>query len=207
MSDLPNEGLRPEDVPGPDAPWHPTIAEFALTFDGYEAMGNRLSGYAWRRFERWRKDGSLPRDLLHLRSCLFMAQRAVRWAENGPYPSGPTAEELAYAHSLIAAIRTVVEKTTGHTGPSPNDAAELGVSVESVPDKDWAEPVTAAERGPTIYQIRDENFGLALQEGMDASEALLSFLHDHGAKTEEIEAAGSSAVVWKGTRYHAVARE
>jgi hypothetical protein len=39
MFDLPNEALRPEHVPGPDAPWHPTIAEFVLTFDGYEAMG------------------------------------------------------------------------------------------------------------------------------------------------------------------------
>ena len=77
----------PSTLPGPDAPWHPTIAEFALTYNGYEAMGNRLYRYAERRFEKWQKDGSLPRDLLHLRSCLFMEQRAVRWAEERPFPT------------------------------------------------------------------------------------------------------------------------
>lgn len=103
-----NEELRPEHVPAPDAPWHPTIAEFALTFDGYEAMGGfgRLSSYAERRFERWRADGSLPRELRHLRSCLFMEQRAVRWAMD----EKPTAEQLAYAHALIAAMRVVAQK-------------------------------------------------------------------------------------------------
>jgi len=54
MFEIPDEELRLEDIPGPDAPWHPTIAEFALTFDGYEAMGNRIYRYAERRCERLR---------------------------------------------------------------------------------------------------------------------------------------------------------
>ena len=106
MWGIPNEELRPEHVPASDAPWHPTIAEFALTYDGYEAMGSfgKLTRYAHHRFERWGEDGSLPRDLHHLRSCLFMEQRAVRW----DYSETPTAEELAYARALIEAIRAVV---------------------------------------------------------------------------------------------------
>jgi hypothetical protein len=109
MFDIPNDDLRPEHVPGPDAPWQPTIAEFALTYDGYEEMGNRIFRFAERRFERWRTDGSLPRELRHLRACLFMEQRRVRWAENWP-PHGQTDEELAYALALIEAIRTIVQK-------------------------------------------------------------------------------------------------
>lgn len=106
MFDLPNEALRPEHIPGPDAPWHPTIAEFALTFDGYEAMGNRLVKYAERRFEKWQSDGSLPRDMFHLRACLFMEQRSVRWA----FDEQPTGDQLAYAHALVAKIRMLVER-------------------------------------------------------------------------------------------------
>src|SRR3989442_12101540 len=95
MFDLPNEELRPGQVPESDAAWYPTIVDFALSFDGYEAMGsfNRLSKYARRWFQRWKDDGSLPRDLIHLRSCLFMVQRAVRWAEYSP-DSRPTASRL-----------------------------------------------------------------------------------------------------------------
>lgn len=104
MLDIPNDELRPEHLPGPDAPWYPTIAEFALTFDGYEAMGNRLFSYAGRRFEKWRQDGSLPGDLRHLRSCLFVEQRRVKWS----IPEQPEAEQLAYARALIEAIRRVV---------------------------------------------------------------------------------------------------
>lgn len=121
MFDLPNEALRPEHVPGPDAPWHPTIAEFALTFDGYEAMGNRLSKYAERRFEKWKMDGSLPRDLFHLRACLFMEQRSVRWA----FDERPTDDQLAYARALIAAIRIRVQREMT-AGPGHN---KTGVSI------------------------------------------------------------------------------
>ena len=108
LDDLSNEELRPEHVPGPEAPWYPTIVDFALTFDGYEAMGGfgRLASYAERRFERWKENGSLPRDLRHLRSCFFMVQRAVRWA----FDETPTAEELAYAHALLDAIRIAADK-------------------------------------------------------------------------------------------------
>src|SRR3954449_12916412 len=99
MSEIPNDDLRPEAVPGLEAEWYPTIAEFALSFDGYEAMGNRLSNYASRRFERWKRDGSLPRDLSHIRWGLLLLPPAVLWAEYGP-DHGPTADDLAYAHAL-----------------------------------------------------------------------------------------------------------
>ncbi len=110
---LSNDDLRPEHVPGPDVPWS-TIAEFALTYDGYEAMGGlgRLASYTERRFERWNEDGSLPRDLSHLRSCLFMMQRAVRWA----FDETPTADELAFTLALLEAIRIAAAKNASSGG-------------------------------------------------------------------------------------------
>lgn len=88
MAEIADDDLLPEHVPDRNAPWHPTIAEFALTYDGYAAMGNRIFSFAERRFDRWREDGSLPRELRHLRACLFIEQRSIRWAENGPSPRG-----------------------------------------------------------------------------------------------------------------------
>jgi hypothetical protein len=117
MHDIPNDELRPQNVPGPNAPWQPTVAEFALTFDGYEAMGGfgRLSSYAQRTYQRWKDDGRLPQDLRQLRSCLFMEQRAARWAEYGA--GGPSDEQVEYAHALIDAIRTLVATRADASGP------------------------------------------------------------------------------------------
>lgn len=97
MFEIEHGDLRPDHVPGPDAAWHPTIAEFARTFDGYAAMGNRIHAFADRRFQKWRKDGSLPGELRHLRACLFMEQRAVRWARMGRSPPDrPTSSSPDY---------------------------------------------------------------------------------------------------------------
>jgi hypothetical protein len=80
-------------------------------------MGNRLPKYAERRFEKWKKDRSLPRDLPHLRACLFMEQRAVWWSEHPHGLAGPTLDQLAYARALIDAIRILVAKRSGQDEP------------------------------------------------------------------------------------------
>jgi hypothetical protein len=100
-------------IPLEDAPWHPTIVEFALAFDGYDALGGeRLLAYAERAFERWRTDGSLPDDLRHLRSCLYWEQRVQWHVEDSAGPSEPPPERFAYARALIGAIRAIARQNT-----------------------------------------------------------------------------------------------
>src|SRR5438876_1085415 len=119
MHEIPNEELRPEHLPEPDAPW-PAIAEFAVTCDGYEPMGDDLLPiHAMQACEKWRKEGSLPSGLLDLRSCLLMEQRAVRWAENNPYSNEPTRERLACVRALLEAIRLAVTRASSLDGNAP----------------------------------------------------------------------------------------
>ena len=106
LPEISNDELRLEHVPGPGAPWYPTIVDFALTFYGYDLMGaDHLADFARLRFARWKRDGSLPSDLSELRACLFWEQRWVRHS----FTEEPTDEDLAYAHELIEAIRDVVQ--------------------------------------------------------------------------------------------------
>jgi hypothetical protein len=164
FDDVSNEELRLEHIPPRDAPWHPTISEFALTFDGYEAMGNRLFKYAERWYERWRKDGSLPRDLLHLRSCLFMKQREVRWAEYTP--AGPTDEDIAYAHALIDAIRILVAK---RSGPDESLFAHASAAVRS---ERTEAPLVSVEEAD--FRIRDDGVTFHVRPTSAAGKAWLA---------------------------------
>ena len=166
FDELSNEELRPEHVPPHDAPWHPAIAEFALTFNGYEAMGNRIFKYAERRFERWKKDKSLPHDLLHLRACLFMEQRAVRWAEHPPAAAGPTEEQLAYAHALIDAIRTAVTKRNANQAFHELDAAA------EVSNERKELPIVSVEQAD--FRIRDEGVTFHVRPTSGAGKAWLA---------------------------------
>lgn len=93
MSPLPNSELTLDHIPAPDANWT-EIGEFALTFNGYKALGS---------FEESAKVANARRhdSLTDLRTCLFFEQR--RWRHFGESPSG---EALIY-------IREVVEKIRG----------------------------------------------------------------------------------------------
>ncbi len=166
FDELSNEQLRPEHVPPRDAPWHPTIAEFALTFNGYEAMGNRLFKYAERRFETWKKDRSLPRDLLHLRACLFMEQRAVWWSEHPYAPAGPTPDQFAYAHALIDAIRILVAKRAVRDESLPSDT-----SAEVRSERTEA-PMVSGEDAD--FRIRDDGMTFHIRPTSDAGTAWLA---------------------------------
>ena len=101
MSDhVPNEQLRLEDVPLPDATWN-EIGRFALTFHGYDACG---SLHACAEIANARRNSTLT----ELRACLFFEQRRFRhfgWA--------PTGESLRYIRSLVEKIRCHVQ------GPTP----------------------------------------------------------------------------------------
>ena len=91
MHEISNEELTLADVPAVDASW-PEIEAFALTFDGYEAIGSfdALADLAER---------GDPKTLGECRACLFWEQRSYRWAGYGGAP------KLSYAQALVRRIR------------------------------------------------------------------------------------------------------
>lgn len=103
FDEIPNADLRGSDVPAIDAPW-PTIFEFALTFDGYKALGGNgpCGGLANASEQRFLQTKALPPDLdlTKLRSCLFFEQR--RWHHFGETPHDEARE---YFGVLLDAIR------------------------------------------------------------------------------------------------------
>jgi len=90
-----NEALTLDQVPPDDASW-PVIAEFALTFDGYEY---------WEGFERCAEIANNHQHgtLTELRTCLFFEQR--RWRHFG---TDPDDEAMLYIRSLLGKIRDMV---------------------------------------------------------------------------------------------------
>ena len=92
--------LTEESMPGPNARWMPDIAEFALTFDGYQALGDRTGDLATAAKHEWSVNGVLPQGLIELRSCLFFEQRRYRH-----FGWDPDEDAMVYIRSLIEAIR------------------------------------------------------------------------------------------------------
>ena len=95
MRAIVNDSLRLEDVPSLDATWS-EIAEFALTFNGYEE---------WGSFEKCAEIANARRQdsLTDLRTCLFFEQR--RWRHFGEDPDDET---LAYLRNLVEKVRSYV---------------------------------------------------------------------------------------------------
>ena len=100
METISNEALAPSDVPPLDAPWK-DIEKFALTFNGYEAIGQRLGDLANSHAQA----GTVPVDLTELRGCLFFEQR--RWRQFEEPPHGKPMEHI---HRLLEAIRAAAAK-------------------------------------------------------------------------------------------------
>ncbi len=98
---IPNDQLRPSDVPGDAASWE-EIQWFALMFDGYKYWGSaeRCAEVAKAR------PGS---TLTELRTCLFYEQRRWWGVREGPDP-----EAMAYIRELVRRIRALVSD-----GPVP----------------------------------------------------------------------------------------
>lgn len=94
--------LTPEIVPSPDAPFWMDIAEFALSFDGYSALGgfDELATLAHATAKRWRRTKELPESLVELRSCLFFEHRSYRHTD-----TTPEGTHLDYIRALVEAIR------------------------------------------------------------------------------------------------------
>lgn len=98
---IPNDRLRPEDLPEVNADWD-TINPFALTFDGYTYWGSfeRCAEVAERVQRRYIETGELPDDLVELRTTLFFVQRGARHSGYDPAP-----EKMPFIWALIEAMR------------------------------------------------------------------------------------------------------
>lgn len=94
--------LTEEIVPAADAPWYPDIVEFAVTFNGYEALGGTgpIGSLANSVVSEWRSSGRLPDNLVELRSCLFFEQRRYRH-----FGEDPDEADMPYMRALIEGIR------------------------------------------------------------------------------------------------------
>ena len=95
MKTLSNELLLHAQIPTPRATWT-QITNFALTFDGYQELGQeRLA-----RIANEALDGKLPTDLAQLRGVLFFEQR--RWRH---YGEAPDRKAMRHIRAIIRRIR------------------------------------------------------------------------------------------------------
>ena len=103
--EVPNEGLDATAVPPVTAAWN-IIGNFALTLNGYKAVGEDECGYLANRVRgEFATDGACFQrlSLTELRACLFFEQR--RFRHFGDEPEG---EDRIYANALLEAIRSKV---------------------------------------------------------------------------------------------------
>lgn len=79
------------------------LIDFALGFDAYEALGaGTVRSIGRRSRQRFERSGSLPKNLVILRTCLFFEQRATRF-------TGGTLDS-PYVRALVAAIANHVPR-------------------------------------------------------------------------------------------------
>ena len=96
-------------VPGLEDPWWQGVDLFALTFNPYERVGSfdKVAGIANRAQKRFVENGSVPKTVDQIRTCLFFEQRRWRNFDADPYLD-PDAK--AYLLALLGALR---DKTGG----------------------------------------------------------------------------------------------
>ena len=92
--------LKRAQLPGPRSSWE-EIQIFALTFNGYERIGERLTELANRHLEA----GTVPSDIPELRGCVFFEQR--RWHAQDDNPDAAT---MRHVWAPIEGIRAALEQ-------------------------------------------------------------------------------------------------
>ena len=102
---VPNENLKASVVPPRTAPWH-VIGEFALTFNGYEIIGQKECGTLANRVKKEFSANAASLQglsLTELRACLFFEQR--RFHHFGEEPEG---DGRVFVNALLEAIQQKV---------------------------------------------------------------------------------------------------
>lgn len=96
---VPDDQLRPSDVPGPDATWD-EISVFGHGYHAYKVAGSlqRVAALTVEAHDAWIADGTLPDSLPRLRLALFHTVRAT-------HGGVPSADTEAWARALVAGIR------------------------------------------------------------------------------------------------------
>jgi hypothetical protein len=96
--------LKESDLPPVNAEWW-RIAEFSLTFEGYDYWGSfdKCADIANRWAALYAEQQVLPESLTELRTCLFFEQR--RWHHFG---DDPDEESEEYIRALLEGIRRKV---------------------------------------------------------------------------------------------------
>jgi hypothetical protein len=100
--EVPNARLNLTAVPPATASWH-TIGSFALTLDGYKAIGQRECGQLAKRVSsEFVRDAAFLQSLslTELRACLFFEQRRFRH-----FGSEPQGADRDYIDALLETIR------------------------------------------------------------------------------------------------------
>ena len=67
----------PVRIPAQNATWS-QVSKFALSFNGYEELGEDCGDIANATSAEWDFTGTLPTDVRVLRGCLFFEQRRTR---------------------------------------------------------------------------------------------------------------------------------
>lgn len=95
---VPDDALRPTDVPAADAPWS-EVSEFGHRYHAYRVAGSlqRVAALTLEAHDAWEQDGTLPDSLPRLRLALFHTVRAT----HGRTPEPGTER---WARALLAAV-------------------------------------------------------------------------------------------------------
>jgi len=101
--EVPNECLTASAVPPAAASWH-TIVGFALTVDGYKAIGEKECAQLANRVKsEFSKDAASVEtlSLTELRSCLFFEQRRFNH-----FGAEPQDADRTFINTILDAIRS-----------------------------------------------------------------------------------------------------
>ena len=105
-----NEHLTVSAVPTVTASWHAIVA-FALTIDGYKAVGQRECGQLANRVKsEFAKDAASVEtlSLTELRSCLFFEQRRFNHFGHEPQDA-----DRIFINALLQAIQKKITSSDG----------------------------------------------------------------------------------------------
>ena len=99
-----------------DATWS-RVSKFALSFNGYEELGDECADIANSVSAEWDATGRLPTDIRVLRGCLFFEQRRTRMGMAFDFSPGDawTGDQPGY-EDWVRYIKALVEEVRVQNG-------------------------------------------------------------------------------------------